>query len=65
MNTNTPSEDWKQQETAIAVEGDSPGDWIYSTYPNWDEAMAAVEAARRQGKAAVIYAGASPPTPPE
>ncbi|MGL4622541.1 hypothetical protein [Chroococcidiopsis sp.] len=47
------------------MEGDSPGDWTYSTYPNWDEAMAAVEAARRQAKAAVIYAGASPPTPPE
>ncbi|OWY67113.1 hypothetical protein B7486_33195 [cyanobacterium TDX16] len=64
MNVNDPSEDWKQQETVIAVEGDSPGDWTYSTYPNWDEAMAAVEAAR-QAKAAVIYAGASPPTPPE
>lgn len=65
LPTNAPSEEWKQQETVIAVEGDSPGDWIYSTYPNWDEAIAAVEAARCQGKAAVIYTGASPPVSPE
>ncbi len=56
---------WKQQETVIAVQGDKPGEWEYSTYPNWDEAMVAVEEARRQGKAAVIYDGASPPLPPE
>lgn len=65
MNTNYTGEDWKQQDTVIAIEGDIPGDWLYSTYPNWDEAIAAVEAARSQGKAAVIYSGASPPVPPE
>lgn len=65
MNANDPSEDWKRQETVIALEGDIPSDWIYSTYPNWDEAIAAVEAARRRGKAAVVYTGASPPVPPE
>lgn len=64
MNANDPSEDWKRQETVIAVEGDNPGDWRYSTYPNWNEAIAQVEAARCQGKAAVIYTGGSPPVPP-
>ena len=65
MNANDLSEDWKRQETVIAVEGDSPGDWTHSTYPNWDEAIAAVEAARRRSKGAVIYTGASPLVPPE
>ena len=65
MNDTDRSDDWKQQETIIAIEGNSPEEWNYITYPNWDEAMEAVEVARRQGKAAVIYSGASPPTPPE
>jgi hypothetical protein len=60
MNEREPTEEWKQEETVIAVEGDQPGEWVYNTYPDWDEAIAAVEAARRQGKAAVIYSGASP-----
>lgn len=63
MNKHDPNEEWKQQETVIAVEGNQPGKWNYITYPNWVEAIAAVEAARGQGKAAVIYSGATPPTP--
>ncbi|MEQ9358515.1 MAG: hypothetical protein RIG63_19385 [Coleofasciculus chthonoplastes F3-SA18-01] len=60
MNDSDRSNEWKQQKTVIAIEGDNPGEWNYSTYPNWDEAMEAVKVARRQGKAAVIYSGASP-----
>ncbi len=55
MYSHNPCEDWKQQDTVIAVEGENPDDWIYSTYPNWDEGIAAVDAVLRQGKAAVIY----------
>lgn len=65
MNDSDRSDDWKQQETVIAIEGENLGEWNYSTYPNWDEAMEAVNVARRQGKAAVIYSGATPPVPPE
>lgn len=65
MNDNDRSDDWKQQETVIALEGDNPRDWQYISYPNWTEAMDAVKVARRQGKAAVIYCGASTPVPPE
>jgi hypothetical protein len=65
MNDSDRSDDWKQQETIIAIEGNNPGEWHYTTYPNWDEAMEAVKVARRQGKAAVIYSGATPPVPPE
>ncbi len=42
FNYSDRSDDWKQQETVIAIEGDNPGEWNYSTYPNWDEAMEAV-----------------------
>lgn len=65
MNDSDRSDDWKQQETVIATEGENPGKWNYSTYPNWIEAMEAVKVARRQRKAAVIYSGATPPVPPE
>ena len=57
--------DWKQQETVIAVAGDKQGEWKYSTYRNWDEAVLAIRAVRKQGKAAVVFDGASPPVPPE
>jgi hypothetical protein len=57
-------ESWKQQEATIAVEGDNPGEWEYFTYPNWNEAMVAIQEAHLQGKAAVVYDGASPPLPP-
>lgn len=59
------NESWKQQETTIAVQGDKSGEWEYSTYPNWDKARLAVNAARREGKVAFVYEGASPPVPPE
>ncbi|MBD1880261.1 MULTISPECIES: hypothetical protein [unclassified Coleofasciculus] len=59
------AQDWKLQETVIAIATDKPGEWIYSTYPNWNEARKAVNSARSQGKAAVIYDGACPPTPPD
>lgn len=65
MNEHDPNEEWKQQETVIAVEGDTTGEWEYFTYPNWDDAMAAVEDARDKGKAAVIYSGATLPVPPK
>ncbi len=65
MNEHDPNEEWKQQETVIAVEGDDMVDWKYVTYPNWDEAMAAVEDARDKGKAAVIYSGAKHSVPPK
>ena len=65
MNDSDRSDDWKQQETIIATEGENPGEWNYSAYPNWIEAMEALKIARRQGKAAVTYSGATPPVPPE
>lgn len=57
--------DWKQQATAIAILDDNTGKWEFFTFPSWDEARLAVNAARNQGKAAVVYDGATPPVPPE
>ncbi len=57
--------DWKQQQTVIAIESDKPDEWLFLTFLNWDEARLAVNKARSQGKAAVIYDGACPPVPPD
>lgn len=56
---------WKQQETIIAIANNTCGEWEFFTFPNWDEASLAVNAARKEGKIAVVYDGASPPVPPE
>ncbi len=65
MKDSDHSDDWKHHETVIVIEGKNPGEWNYSTYPNWDEAMEVIKVARWQGKAAVIYSGATPLVPPE
>ena len=54
---------WKRGETRIAIAGDD-GKWTFKTFPNWDMARDAVNAARSEGKAAVIYDGSSLPEPP-
>ncbi|HEY9710931.1 MAG TPA: hypothetical protein V6D48_22175, partial [Oculatellaceae cyanobacterium] len=56
---------WKQQQSVIAIAGDKPGEWQFFTFPTWEDARIAVNAARSQGKAAVFYSGACPPLPPE
>lgn len=65
MNDSDHSDDWKQNETVIATEGENPGEWNYTTYTKWDEAMEAVKVAHKQGKAGVLFSGATPPFPPE
>lgn len=54
----------KQEEATIAI-ADKDGSWQYLTFDNWEEARKAVNAARREGKAAVFYDGATLPYPPE
>lgn len=62
---NMKDNDWKQQATVIAILDDNIGQWEFFTFPNWEKARLAVNAARSQGKAAVFYDGATPPVPPE
>ena len=57
--------DWKNQETRIAIFDQDVKGWQYLTFDTWEEARDAVNAARREGKAAVFYDGASLPYPPE
>ena len=56
---------WKQRETTIAIANDKTGEWLFLTFPSWEEARQAVNAARSEGKAAVFYDGATLPEPPE
>ena len=57
--------DWKNQETRIAIFDEEKGKWEYFTLESWEEAREAVNAARREGKAAVFYDGSTPQEPPE
>lgn len=57
--------DWTQQETTIAITNDDTGEWEFLSFPSWEDAIQAVNAARSQGKAAVIYDGGTLPLPPE
>ncbi|MGG6266286.1 hypothetical protein ACQ4M3_08945 [Leptolyngbya sp. AN03gr2] len=57
--------EWKNQGTTIAIFSKKKGEWEYSTFDNWEKAREAVNAARREGKAAVFHDGATPPEPPE
>ncbi|AFZ26891.1 hypothetical protein Cylst_4835 [Cylindrospermum stagnale PCC 7417] len=57
--------DWTQQKTTIAIANDDIGEWHFLTFPSWDEARQAINAARSEGKAAVFYDGATLPVPPE
>jgi hypothetical protein len=57
--------DWAQKETTIAIANDKTGESLFLTFPSWEEARQAVNAARSQGKAAVFYNGATIPKPPE
>lgn len=56
--------EWKNQETRIAIFDSENEEWQYSIFDNWDEARKAVNAARKEGKAAVFYDGATLPNPP-
>jgi hypothetical protein len=38
--------DWRQEETAIAVANDNTGEWEFLLFPSWKEARQAVNAAR-------------------
>ncbi|WP_017319312.1 hypothetical protein [Mastigocladopsis repens] len=60
-----PDDDWRQQETTIAIANDETGEWQFFTFPTWEEARVAVNVARSEGKAAVFYDGATLPEPPE
>lgn len=57
--------EWKNQEARIAIFDEQAGEWKYSIFDRWEEAREAVNVARREGKAAVFYDGATPPEPPE
>ncbi|MEA5550792.1 hypothetical protein VB713_07355 [Anabaena cylindrica UHCC 0172] len=57
--------DWRQQETTIAVANDNTGEWEFLSFPSWEEARQAVNATRSEDKAAVFYDGATLPFPPE
>lgn len=57
--------DWTQKETTIAIANDDTGEWEFLSFPSWEEARQAVNAARSEGKAAVFYDGATLPEPPE
>lgn len=56
--------DWKKQETTIAIFNKEKGVWEYSTFDSWDEAREAVNTARKEGRAAVFYDGATLLEPP-
>jgi hypothetical protein len=57
--------DWKNQDTEIAIFDKEKGEWQYSIFDTWEEAREAINAARREGKPAVFYDGATLPYPPE
>jgi hypothetical protein len=59
------SSDWKNKETRIAIFDTNVQEWQYSIFDTWEEAREAINAARREGKAAVFYDGATLPCPPE
>ncbi len=54
-----------QQKTTIAIANDDTGGWEFLSFPLWEEAGQAVNAARSERKAAVFYDGATLPVPPE
>ncbi|MEH1906302.1 MAG: hypothetical protein V7L05_32235 [Nostoc sp.] len=56
---------WKERETTIAIANDKTGQWLFLTFPSWEEARQAVNAGRSEGKAAVLYDGTTLPEPPE
>lgn len=56
---------WKNQETRIAIFSEEDKEWQYSIFDTWEEAREAINAARREGKAAVFYDGATLLEPPE
>ena len=56
-----PDDDWKQQETTIAIADEDTGEWQFLTFPTWEEARLAVNPARSEGKAAVFFGGATLP----
>ncbi|MBD2771666.1 hypothetical protein [Iningainema tapete] len=60
-----PGNNCKQKETTIAITYEKTGEWQFFTFPTWEEARLAVNAARREGKAAVFYDGATLAEPPE
>jgi hypothetical protein len=57
--------DWRNQETRIAIFSEEDREWQYCIFDTWEEAREAINAARREGKAAVFYDGATLPYPPE
>jgi len=57
--------DWKNQETRIAVFDATVQKWQYFIFDTWEEARDVINAARKEGKAAVFYDGATLPYPPE
>lgn len=56
---------WKNQDTEIAIFDKENGEWQYSIFDTWEEAREAINTARREGKQAVFYDGATLPYPPE
>ncbi len=56
-----PDDNWKQQETTIAIADENNREWHFLTFPTWEEARQAVNVAIREGKAAVFYDGATLP----
>ncbi len=57
------SNDWKNTFTTVAI-ANQDGSWQYITFNTWEEAREAINAARREGKAAVFYDGATFHEPP-
>jgi hypothetical protein len=56
---------WKSKETRIAIFDTNVQEWQYFIFDTWEEAREAINAARREGKAAVFYDGATLLEPPE
>ncbi len=49
-----PDDNWKQQETTIAIAKKDTEEWQFLTFPSWEEARLAVNAARSDDKGAVF-----------
>lgn len=58
------SSHWKKQETVIAIFNKESKEWQYATFDTWEEAREVINSARKEGKAAVFYDGATLLEPP-